>query len=69
MFRGFDNYPPGHPRGNRRSEITVSCTNRECDEYNQPREVTQVYERETGAAYIEPEEDGFCEACGEDMDA
>lgn len=65
-MRGFDNYPPGHPRGNRNSEITMYCPNEKCDEYKSPREVTEVYERETGAAYVEPEDDLYCEVCGEE---
>lgn len=66
-MRGLDNYPPGHPRGDQKSEVTLSCPNEDCDEFESPREVTQIYERETGAAYIEPEEDEFCEACGREM--
>lgn len=61
---GFDNYPPGHPRGKQETDITLFCPNEDCAEFESPREVTRVYERETGGAYIEPAEDEFCEECG-----
>lgn len=59
--------PPGTPTGWARSEVSLSCQNEDCEEFESRREVTLVYERDTGARWIEPEEDEFCEACGKEM--
>ncbi len=59
---------PGTPSGNSEKDITVVCHNEDCEECGEHVTVVQVYERGTGAAYIEPEEDAFCESCGEEMD-
>ena len=66
-MRGLSNYPPGHPSGIDRQEIQMVCRNEDCEESGGLVTVTQVYERETGAAFIEPEDDLFCEVCGEEL--
>ena len=68
MFERLDNYPPGHPTGNEVSEVILMCRNEDCDENGIPREVIHIYERDTGASYIEPEDAANCEVCGEEMD-
>jgi hypothetical protein len=62
-----DNLPPGTPRGRDHREHTLVCSNEDCEEFDSPREVTLVYERDTGAAWIDPEEDEYCEVCGQEM--
>ena len=59
--------PPGTPTGWARSEVTIVCRNEDCEEFESPREVTEVYERDTGAAWIEPEDAMSCEACDSEM--
>lgn len=66
-MRGLSNYPPGHPTGSEHQEIQMVCRNEDCEESGSLVTVTQVYERETGAAFIEPEDDLFCEVCGEEL--
>lgn len=61
------NYPPGHPTGDRRTEITLVCHNEECENYEEEVSVTEVYERDTGAAYLDPEDADICESCGHEM--
>lgn len=64
---GLSNYPPGHPTGVEHQEIQMVCRNEDCGECGTLVTVNQVYERETGAAYIEPEDDLFCEVCQEEL--
>jgi hypothetical protein len=66
-MRGLSNYPPGHPTGSEHQEIQMVCRNEDCPEWGGTVTVTQVYERDTGAAYIEPEDDLFCEVCREEL--
>jgi hypothetical protein len=63
-MRGLSNYPPGHPTGVETSEIQMVCRDPECEDYKEEITVTQVYERAVNAAFIEPEDDLFCPACG-----
>jgi hypothetical protein len=68
MFRGLSNYPPGHPTGNSRSEVRLTCRNGDCPEEGSPEYATEVYERDTGAAYLDPEGIEVCPDCGQDRD-
>jgi hypothetical protein len=64
----LSSYPPGHPTGVETSEIQMVCSNPECEDYEEEVTVTQVYERAVNAAYIEPEDDQFCPACGDERE-
>jgi hypothetical protein len=63
-----DYLPPGTPSGNRHGETHFACQNEECGEYGIGVEVATVYERDTGAAYLEDENADICEVCGETME-
>ena len=67
-MRGLSNYPPGHPTGHSKDEVSLVCRNEECPEEGIPVVAVSVYERETGAAWIEPEDANYCEECGNERD-
>ncbi len=62
-------YPPGHPTGDRHSEVELVCSNEKCENLDERVTVTQIYERDTGAAYFDPEDADICEFCGDEMSA
>ena len=68
MFRGLSNYPPGHPTGNERHEVALTCRNPDCPENGSVGEGIEVYERDTGAASLDPEGSEVCPDCGQDRD-
>jgi hypothetical protein len=61
-------YPPGHPTGNSYGETRFWCTNEKCDAFEEPVTVNTVYERDTNAGYLDPEDADMCESCREEME-
>lgn len=47
-----------------RFATTLTCTNRDCDEYLIPVEVETIKEGSTGVCYSARSQDDWCEGCG-----
>ena len=60
---GLSSYPPGHPTGTARSEVKLRCVNKDCPEYGATNYAIEIYERDTNAAYLDPEDADICPDC------
>lgn len=67
-MRGLSSYPPGHPTGDSKSEVRLTCRNEDCPEYGTASYAIEVYERDTGAAYLDPEDADICPDCEQERD-
>lgn len=55
--------PPGTPQGTLEREFELKCVNEDCPEFDSPVYARYLYERDTGAAWLEPDGVETCPDC------